>query len=935
MRFFVWLIATRTRAVAALLSTLLVALALAPFALRVEQDDDVLAFLPPHNPAVVAFRDAAARFGALDVALVGVEAPDVFTPDFVERLERATKQLGELEGVELALSLTTVEDFVADPEKGGIRTAYLVEAPPKSDAEQAALRAKVLSRDAVVGRLVSREGDAVLLYVFLGSNADPRAASGQIRRIVSEAFPAEPKHWGGAPFVSTYVYDVTQRDLRKLGPWAAAAIIALVLLSFRDLLGTALALAAPGFGIALAYGLMGALGTRSNIVLGSMPILLVALGSAYPVHLLSRLHGRANGEAPREALAATLREVGPVIVASAVTTTAGLVSFATMDIEPMRVFGLYTGIGILGALGFALVAAPAAMSLLEPKPRREEVGPLGRAVGAIAGWAALRRRAVLGLVALVTLGCVAGTHGIDMRMDQAAFFDEDSEPATADAFLRRAFGGSQFVQVVVEGDFDDPRAMRGLQLLADRLEALEGVASSAHVAQIVALGNEAFEGVRRIPDTRAKLALTHSFLSGKRSVSQLIADDRRSALINLTLSGGDLDRIEATVAAIENAVADPSVQALVHASATSPGELRGLLAEAGRARAVAILREAEPASLSRREAVEAAVERPAPQASATALEQNLRAYLGSDELLTELPSTPEGAASRVARAVAGPAVEGASAEALRVAVASALERAADDATVSELADELGRWLPGAIARDRARSHARLVAEAGGVAPERVLVALEGALLDLGGRAADEGAAVEGRAAVGSPGVGERKRPTVTGLPLLYRGLSESVRDNQLTSLASALVLVWLTISLLFRRASSGLLALAPTLVTIGVIYGVMGWMRLHLDIGTSMLASLIIGAGVDYGIHALAARRDGDGDDASVARRSGEATGPGVAINALMVAAGFFVLTLGEARPLQIVGGLTAAAMGVSALATYLTIPALARRREYRPQSTP
>jgi len=47
------------------------------------------------------------------------------------------------------------------------------------------------------------------------------------------------------------------------------------------------------------------------------------------------------------------------------------------------------------------------------------------------------------------------------------------------------------------------------------------------------------------------------------------------------------------------------------------------------------------------------------------------------------------------------------------------------------------------------------------------------------------------------------------------------------------------------------------------------------------------------------------------------------------------VLTLGEARPLQIVGGLTAAAMGVSALATYLTIPALARRREYRPQSTP
>jgi uncharacterized protein len=262
---------------------------------------------------------------------------------------------------------------------------------------------------------------------------------------------------------------------------------------------------------------------------------------------------------------------------------------------------------------------------------------------------------------------------------------------------------------------------------------------------------------------------------------------------------------------------------------------------------------------------------------------------------------------------------------VRTAIAVALERNTDDATVIELGDELDRWLGGAIARDRARAHARLVAEAGGVQPERVLVPLEGALLDLGGRAIDEasGAAAEQ--------VGHTlEKPTVTGLPLLYRGLSESVRDNQLTSLASALVLVWLTISLLFRRLSAGLLALTPTLVTIGIIYGAMGWMNLHLDIGTSMLASLIIGAGVDYGIHVLAARRDTEGNDTEIARQSGETTGPGVLINALMVAAGFFVLTLGEARPLQIVGGLTAAAMGVSALATYLTIPALARRREYR-----
>ena len=48
-----------------------------------------------------------------------------------------------------------------------------------------------------------------------------------------------------------------------------------------------------------------------------------------------------------------------------------------------------------------------------------------------------------------------------------------------------------------------------------------------------------------------------------------------------------------------------------------------------------------------------------------------------------------------------------------------------------------------------------------------------------------------------------------------------------------------------------------------------------------------------------------------------------------MVAGGFVVLTMGEARPLQNVGGLTAAAMMVAALATFAAIPVLARKRAY------
>ena len=102
----------------------------------------------------------------------------------------------------------------------------------------------------------------------------------------------------------------------------------------------------------------------------------------------------------------------------------------------------------------------------------------------------------------------------------------------------------------------------------------------------------------------------------------------------------------------------------------------------------------------------------------------------------------------------------------------------------------------------------------------------------------------------------------------------------------------------------------------------MGAAGISLDIGTSMLASLIIGAGVDYAVHFLSAWHAEDDEPLSRAvMRATARVGPAVWTNAVMVAVGFFVLTLGEARPLKNVGGLTAAAMIVAAAVTFLVIP--------------
>jgi predicted RND superfamily exporter protein len=184
---------------------------------------------------------------------------------------------------------------------------------------------------------------------------------------------------------------------------------------------------------------------------------------------------------------------------------------------------------------------------------------------------------------------------------------------------------------------------------------------------------------------------------------------------------------------------------------------------------------------------------------------------------------------------------------------------------------------------------------------------------------------------------------VTGQPVLNRGLSESVDRNQWKSFFMAMGLVLIICLTLYRSLSAALLAMAPVSMTLLMVYGGMGLLGVHLDIGTSMLASLTTGAGVDYAVHLLAAWKgppgEGPADRAALDGAASYAAflvGRAIWTNALMVAGGFVVLTMGEARPLQNVGGLTAAAMMVAALATFAAIPAFARKRAYdkRPRIT-
>ncbi|HUU01095.1 MAG TPA: MMPL family transporter [Myxococcota bacterium] len=900
---------------------------------KIEHDDNILAFLPQDNPDVEAFNRANRLFGSLDLALVGIETDDIFNPDFISRLRRVTKDLKETRGINHVLTLSNVVDFTPDTEHGGVVTTPLIPSAPETTEQLVALRAKVMSRDHLVGHLVSSDGKAVLLYCFLAYGSDPRDMAGAISKVVNDAFPGQRKYWGGGPFVSTYIYDATQRDIHRLTPWAVLAIIIIMTLAFRDIIGVGLVLLSTALGTLLSLGLMAFCGVRFNIVLGSMPVILFAVGSAYGIHVLARYYRLAKNYDLTTALTRTIVGIGPVVLAAGLTTAAGLLSFLSMDIKPLRTFGLFTAIGILATLGLSLTFIPAVICLGRMKRKAAASRFLREPTRRMCVYAQTHRLPVG--VALLVVGLFSATMVGRVRttMDSASFFCEGSPPDLAEKFLGRHFGGSHFIQIHVQGDMQDPSVLREIRRLGDRISLIAHVTDVTHIGTAIAQANQAFVGRERIPDTRAQVALLHCLLSSDPAVEQLITRDRRQALVQITVDTDRAEDLEGLLANIEQIVADKfitrySIVAALEHSGQADARRLDLISLHIQALAREFHVRMPAAGVER---LQSLLKQAGVKADAALVRLRLERLLRSDECAVDLVTLDESLVPKVASALVslGPAP---SDERILAALRPVLMGVAQGEN-AELADDLslsiavplrGYWKEEAAA-ERAKS---LVAKAGlrrpsGAEGDRFISAVQMSMLDLDSPTIMLPAAAGPKAST--------LTAYVTGLPVMHRGLSASATSNQVKSLILALVLVILIMTFYSRSFLGGLLVASPTMLTLLVIYGGMGLIGVRLDIGTAMLASLILGAGVDYAVHLVSSWEAPAGAPLrEAASRAAERSGPSIWTNAITVALGFFVLTLGEAKPLKNVGGLTAAAMIVAALATFLAIPILARRRCYR-----
>ena len=162
---------------------------------------------------------------------------------------------------------------------------------------------------------------------------------------------------------------------------------------------------------------------------------------------------------------------------------------------------------------------------------------------------------------------------------------------------------------------------------------------------------------------------------------------------------------------------------------------------------------------------------------------------------------------------------------------------------------------------------------------------------------------------------------LTGPNIISAELRTIVWDDALKAAVLGMIVVFVLLWLDLGGPLRALLALLPLAVGMVWMLGAMGWMGLRLNFFNIFVLTMIIGIGVDYGVHLLHRWNESGGDREALAE-----TAKAIAVAALTTMVGFGSLVLSHYPGLRsvgaaaILGALSTAVLGITLLPALLSI---------------
>ena len=173
---------------------------------------------------------------------------------------------------------------------------------------------------------------------------------------------------------------------------------------------------------------------------------------------------------------------------------------------------------------------------------------------------------------------------------------------------------------------------------------------------------------------------------------------------------------------------------------------------------------------------------------------------------------------------------------------------------------------------------------------------------------------------------EESQVHLSGMLVLYNNMLQSLFRSQILTIGVVFIAILLMFAVLFRNARLAGIAIVPNVFAALVVLGLMGWLKIPLDLMTITVAAITIGIGVDdtiHYVHRFTREFDKDQDYWAAINRSHASIGRAMYYTSVTVTLGFSILVLSSFVPTIYFGLLTGFAMLIALVANLTLLPLL------------
>ena len=499
-------------------------------------DADILRSLPDEDPDARLLKKIGENFGGNNMGVIILETNNIYQTSVLEHIQLLTDTLANIDGITTVSSLTNIINI-----KGGdygIEIGKLVDEyeMPESPKDFQILRNNILNNEMYKGSIVSEDETSTLIIFNLDNNSDVNAIAKNVIRKTEELNLPEKLYYIGSPMLLTYISDLMRDDLTNLLPLAFLVIAFILFLSFRSISGVLLPLLIAIIAIVWSLGSMAFLDIKMSMISNNIPIILLAIGSAYTIHVINRIN-KVSQSKETDVIARALAFVLIPLILAALTTIIGFVSFIFGAYLNMIVdFGIFTALGTLFASLLSIFFVPAILEVVNYKRKKnikqkEHSFLTNYFLKPINALLIKRPKTILIFWMVLIAISIVGMSSIKRSVDIQEYFKKNNPTRLAENIMIEKFGGTKPIFVHFKGNMQSPKVLKTMIQTSEYMEKSPDVYTSMSIAKLIAEINLNITNTRGIPNKSEQIEQLWFLLEGNEVLNRFVNEDLTEGII--------------------------------------------------------------------------------------------------------------------------------------------------------------------------------------------------------------------------------------------------------------------------------------------------------------------------------------------------------------------------------------------------------------------